>query len=40
MTDFFDRLLAETEAELPGIEASAVRSRNRISTLVGVPAGS
>jgi len=32
-------LVAETEAELPGIEASAVRSRNRISTLVGVPAG-
>lgn len=33
-------LVAETEAELPGIGASAVRSRNRISTLLGLPAGS
>jgi multidrug efflux system outer membrane protein len=32
-------LVAETEAELPGIEADMIRSRNRISTLVGVPAG-
>lgn len=32
-------LVAETEAELPGIAADVVQDRNRISTLVGVPAG-
>ncbi len=33
-------LLAETRAEIPGVEASIIRQRNRLSTLLGVPVGS